>query len=187
VLSSGAAPFTFRPLASGYGAGARDPAGRANVLRIVLAETDDVPGDVETVELLAADVDDMAGEYLAAAAESLREAGALDVTLLQTVMKKGRPAVRIEVLCRPGDVDRLENVLLTESSTIGVRRSTVSRRVLAREQRTVEVFGRPVTIKSVSLPGGGQRAKAEYEDVRRVARESGRTTAEVLDAIAKRT
>lgn len=187
VLARGAPPPVFRPLASGFGAGARNPEGRANVLRIVLAETIDGPGDVEILELLAADIDDMAGEYLAAAAESLREAGALDVTLLQTVMKKGRPGVRIEVLCRPQDVGRLEEVLLTESSTIGVRRSTVSRRALAREQRTVEVFGRPVMLKSVSLPGGGERAKAEYDDVRRVARESGRTTAEVLDAIAKRT
>jgi hypothetical protein len=171
------------------------------VLRIILGELGEVRGEEsetpdllaavrdeesETLDLLAADIDDMSGEYLASAADLLREAGALDVTLLQTMMKKGRPGVRIEVLCRPTDADRLEALLLRESSTIGVRRTEVSRRALPRSEASVEVFGRQVSVKTVELPGGGQRAKAEYEDVRRVARETGRTTADVLEAIAKR-
>lgn len=186
VLTRGAPPAQWRPLKSGYGAGTRNPEGRANALRIVLAETSAAGEESEeTLALLAADVDDMAGEYVADAADSLREAGALDVTLLQTLMKKGRPGVRIEVLCRMEDAPRLEATLLRESTTIGVRRTTVSRRALARERRTVEVFGHPVNLKAVSLPGGGERAKAEYEDVRRVARATGHSTAEILDAIAK--
>ncbi len=129
----------------------------------------------------------MTGEYLASAADLLREAGALDVTLLQTMMKKGRPGVRIEVLCRPADADRLEELLLRESSTIGVRRAEVRRRALPRSASSVEVFGHQVAVKTVKLPGGGERAKAEYDDVRRVARETGRTTADILEAIAKKT
>ncbi len=136
VLSSGAIPATYRPIRSGYGAGTKDPAGRANALRIVLAEVESdgaaQVGEVEALELLAADIDDMPGEYLAAAADALREAGALDVTLLQTLMKKGRPGVRIEVLCRPSDTGRLEDIVLRESSTIGVRRSTVTVRARCR-------------------------------------------------------
>jgi uncharacterized protein (TIGR00299 family) protein len=187
VLSLGAPPDAYRPLKSGYGAGTKDPKGRANVLRIILAEADAVRGEEsETLDLLAADIDDMPGEYLASAAELLREAGALDVMLLQTVMKKGRPGVRIEVLCHPTDAGRLEDLLLRESSTIGVRRTSVGRRVLPRAEGSVEVFGHRVSVKIVQLPGGGERAKAEYEDVRRVARETGRTTAEILEAIAKR-
>jgi pyridinium-3,5-bisthiocarboxylic acid mononucleotide nickel chelatase len=188
VLSLGTAPEPYRPLKSGYGAGTRDPAGRANVLRIILAESDEVRGEEgETLELLAADIDDMSGEYLASAADLLREAGALDVTLLQTMMKKGRPGVRIEVLCHPHETGRLEELLLRESSTIGVRRAEVRRRALQRSDGTVEVFGHRVAVKTVQLPGGGERAKAEYEDVRRVARETGRTTAAILEAIAKKT
>jgi len=186
VLSVGPIPAAYRALRSGYGAGTKNPEGRANSLRIILAELDGESSGAETLVLLTADIDDMPGEYLAGAAESVREAGALDVTLLHTVMKKGRPGVRIEVLCRPADADRLEALLLLESSTIGVRRSNVTRRALEREQSTVEVFGLPVSVKTVSLPGGGERAKAEYDDVRRVARETGRTTAQVLEAIAKR-
>ena len=187
VLSLGAAPETYRPMKSGYGAGTKDPAGRANVLRIILGEIEAVRDEeCETLDLLASDIDDMSGEYLASAADLLREAGALDVTLLQITMKKGRPGVRIEVLCRPVDSDRLEELLLRESSTIGVRRTEVSRRALPRSEGSVEVFGHQVSVKTVQLPGGGERAKAEYEDVRRVARETGRTTADILEAIAKR-
>lgn len=187
VLSSGVAPESYRPVRSGYGAGTKDPKGRANVLRIILGEPGTAAGDSDTLTLLAADMDDMTGEYIAAAADLVREAGALDVTLLQTIMKKGRPGVRIEVLCRPADAPRLEALLLRESSTIGVRRVSVSRRALPRSESSVDVFGHRVSVKTVQLPGGGERAKAEYEDVRRVARETGRTTADILEAIAKRT
>jgi uncharacterized protein (DUF111 family) len=185
VLSCGPIPAEYRVTRAGYGAGTKNPVGRSNTLRIVLAELDG-PRGIEALDLLTADIDDMPGEYLASAAETLREAGALDVTLLQTVMKKGRPGVRLEVLCRPDDTARLEDLMLRESSTIGVRRSRVARRALPRQSRDIEVFGQAVTVKTVTLPGGGERAKAEYYDVRRVARTSGRTTAEVLEAIAKR-
>jgi pyridinium-3,5-bisthiocarboxylic acid mononucleotide nickel chelatase len=187
VLSLGAAPESYRPLRSGYGAGTKDPKGRANVLRIILGERAEVSGsERDTLELLAADIDDMTGEYIAAAADLIREAGALDVTLLQTIMKKGRPGVRVEVLCRPADAARLEALLLRESSTIGVRRTTVNRRALPRSESSVDVFGHRVSVKTVQLPGGGERAKAEYEDVRRVAQETGKTAADILEAIAKR-
>jgi hypothetical protein len=187
VLSLGAPPAEYRPLKSGYGAGTKDPKGRANVLRVILGEVAGVRAEeCDELHVLASDIDDMTGEYLASAGDLLREAGALDVTLLQTIMKKGRPGVRIEVLCRPADTARLEELLLRESSTIGVRCSTVSRRALPRSAGSVEVFGQHVALKTVQLPGGGERAKAEYEDVRRVARTSGRTTSEILEAIAKK-
>jgi hypothetical protein len=187
VLSRGAPPAEYRPVKSGYGAGTKDPKGRANVLRIILGETAEVRGgECDILHLLAADIDDMTGEYIASTADQLRDAGALDVVLLQTIMKKGRPGVRIEVLCRAADAARLEDLLLRESSTIGVRRSTVSRRALPRTAGAVEVFGQQVSVKTVQLPGGGERAKAEYEDVRRAARETGQTTADILEAIARK-
>jgi pyridinium-3,5-bisthiocarboxylic acid mononucleotide nickel chelatase len=85
---------------SGFGAGTKDFPDRANALRIILAEapSDDAMSDaggVETLTMLAADLDDVTGEQIAATADTLRDAGALDVTLLQTLMKKGRPGVRV--------------------------------------------------------------------------------------------
>ncbi|HEY5490888.1 MAG TPA: nickel pincer cofactor biosynthesis protein LarC, partial [Gemmatimonadaceae bacterium] len=153
VLSRGAPPAVYTPLRSGYGAGTRDPAGRANALRIILATIDgDAAG--ETLVQLACDVDDLSGEFLAGVADALRDAGALDVTLLQSLMKKGRPGVRIEVLCVPADADRLETLLLTESTSIGVRRSLVTRRALPRRTVTVEVEGQVIHLKEVTLPDG---------------------------------
>ena len=175
VLSSGPPPREYVPLASGFGAGTKDFKGRANALRIVLAEVADAPHGVETRELvqLACDVDDLSGEYAAAAADRLRDAGALDVVLVPTVMKRGRPGVRIEVLATPGDADRLSALLLVESTSIGVRRTLVRRDALPRTMRTVQVLGHPVDVKVVTLPGGGTRAKPEFADVERVALATG--------------
>ena len=100
-------------------------------------------------------------------------------------MKKGRPGTRLEVLCTPLDADRLERLLLIESTTIGVRRQAVSRRSLAREMREVRVGGEKVRVKVVTLPGGTRRAKPEFDDVRRVAEQQGRRLADVAaDALS---
>lgn len=186
VLSSGAPPAEYRPLKSGYGAGTKDFQGRANALRITLADVVGSLATHETLHLLAADLDDISGEYAAATADALRAAGALDVTILQTLMKKGRPGVRLEVLCNPSDSSRLEDLLLRESSTIGVRRAEVQRRALDRRTGSVQVFGHAVTTKAVSLPGGGERIKPEFEDVARVVAATGRTAAEVLAEVVRR-
>jgi hypothetical protein len=178
VLSRGLPPATYTPLATGYGAGTRDPAGRANALRIILAEAEDAVS-AEMLAQLAADIDDLGGEFVAGAADALRAAGALDVTLVQTLMKKGRPGVRVEVLCTLSDADRLETLLLTESSSIGVRRTLVSRRALPRREITVTVEGQVIRLKVVTLPDGSTRAKPEWDDVQAAARALGRPAPEV--------
>ena len=185
VLSVGPPPPEYTPVRSGFGAGTKEFQGRANALRLILA---DVPtgGDVvERLVVLATDVDDMPGEYLGALADTLRARGALDVVLLQTAMKKGRPGVRVEVLARPRDAALLEEDLLSESTSIGVRRTTVDRRSLPRRMESVSVLGRSIAVKVVTLPSGETRAKPEFEDVAAVARETGRPIREVLALIAR--
>lgn len=186
VLSAGAAPAGFTPVASGFGAGTKDFPDRANALRVVLADVASAAGDArhETLYVVAADLDDATGEELGLLAESARKAGALDVTLLQTIMKKGRPGVRVECLAEAALVPVLEELLLTESSTIGVRVSPVERRALAREVRTVQVLGREVRVKVVTLPDGSRRAKAEADDLARVAADTGRTLRAVRAMVA---
>ena len=152
--------------------------GRANALRIILAEAESATS-AETLALLAADMDDLGGEFVAGAADALRVAGALDVTLVQTVMKKGRPGVRVEALCTLADADRLESLLLSESSSIGVRRILVSRRVLPRREITVRVDGQVIRLKEVTLPDGTTRVKPEWDDVQAAARALGRPAPEV--------
>jgi len=129
--------------------------------------------------MLATDVDDMTPEHVAAAADALREAGALDVTCITVAMKKGRIGTRIEVLCREPDAGRLESMVFARTTTIGIRRSRVVRRALARDMRTVEVLGHEVRVKVSALPDGLTRAKPEYEDVRSVAEATGRSLQDV--------
>jgi pyridinium-3,5-bisthiocarboxylic acid mononucleotide nickel chelatase len=181
-LSTGAPPAEFIPRASGFGAGTKDFPGRANALRIVLADVD-VPTSTserrETVALVAADLDDMSPEYLAAVVERARAEGALDAVLLPVTMKKGRQGTRVEILCRPEDAARFEGLLLRETSTIGVRRTEGSRSVLPREEHTSDVLGHSVRVKVVTLPGGERRSKPEFDDVHRVALATGRSTFDI--------
>jgi hypothetical protein len=176
VLSAGPPPAEYVPLASGYGAGTKDFPGRANALRIIIADhaPAQAAGDREQLALLACDVDDMSPEYLAAFTDRARAEGALDVVLLGTTMKKGRHGTRIEILVRPEDAARFERLLLQETSSIGVRRSNVDRVALARRERTVTVLGHDVRIKEVTLPDGDSRAKPELDDVQAVALATGR-------------
>jgi len=180
ALSSGPAPAQYTPLRSGYGAGTKEFAHRANALRITLAEPALLGGVVvESLTQLATDIDDMDGEALSALSDVLREEGALDVVLLATQMKKGRPGTRVEVLCAPSSTDRIERALFVHSSSIGVRRASVERHALPREEWTVLVHGEAVRMKRVTLPGGGTRTKPEYDDVRRLAAHLGRSLREV--------
>jgi len=173
VLSAGPPPAEYVPVANGFGAGTKEFADRANALRIVLADAADhgesaAPGRESLVELVA-DIDDMSAEYVAAAADRLRDAGALDVVLLSSQMKRGRPGTRIEVLCDNRRVDELERLLFVETTTIGVRRRHVSRQPLPREEVTVEVLGQIIRAKVSRLPNGERRAKPEFVDVERAA------------------
>ncbi len=185
VLSSGPSPASYLPLRSGFGAGTKDPHGRPNALRLILAE----PASrdallVEYLVQLSTDVDDMDGESLAAAADALRAAGALDVVLVPTVMKKGRPGVRVDVLSTAALAETLENAIFAQTSAIGVRRVAVERHALPREERTVQVLGKAVRVKFVTTPAGEHRGKPEFSDVARIAAESGRPLREV-QAIAR--
>jgi uncharacterized protein (TIGR00299 family) protein len=181
VLSSGPPPAEYIPRRSGYGAGTKDFPGRANALRIILADVDDTIANDgrERVTMLACDVDDMSPEYLAAVADRTRAEGALDVVLLSTAMKKGRQGTRIEVLARPEDAARLEGILLMETTSLGVRRSDVTRLALPRRQAEIDVLGHTVRVKIASLPGGGVRAKPEFDDVQRVALATGRQAVDI--------
>jgi len=183
VLSKGPPPAEYKPARSGYGAGTRDIKGQLNAVRIILGESigarDDGAGHhhlphVEHLHVLSADIDDMSPEELAGAAETLRAQGALDVVLLDATMKKGRPGTRVEALVRPADLSRLEEKILLQFTTLGVKRADVVRTALRRESRVVKLGGHEIRVKVSTLPDGTVRAKAEFDDLNRVAQETMR-------------
>jgi uncharacterized protein (TIGR00299 family) protein len=179
VLSSGLPPQTFRPLKSGYGAGTKDFPKRANALRITIADVEAQAGTESLVELVA-DIDDMAPEYVAAAADAAREAGALDVVVTPTIMKRGRPGLRIEALVNPKDLAAVETVLFRETTTIGIRRRSVERLALSRSTISVDVHGHSVSVKVAVLPDGTRRAKPEFVDVQRVSLATGQPLQDIF-------
>ena len=185
VLSLGAPPAEYVPLRSGFGAGTKDFHGRANALRLVLAEAVADGAAHESMVMLAADIDDMTGEYLADLADSLRSSGAADVVLVPTIMKKGRPGTRIEVLTHLASAEALETLLLCQSTTLGVRRTIVERIALPRRTISVDVDGHRIAVKVATLPDGGTRAKPEYVDVHRVAEATGLRPSDIFSLAAE--
>ena len=193
VLSKGAPPQEYSPLRSGYGAGTRDIHGQLNALRIILGEATLERGDqdhyhpehvhTEHLHVLSADIDDMSPEELAGAADLLRAEGALDVVLLHTTMKKGRPGTRVEALVQSSDLARLEEKIFLHFTTLGVKTFDVVRKALARESRLVRFDGHDIRVKVATLPDGTQRAKPEFDDLRRVAEETARPLAEIRSEV----
>ena len=192
VLSKGAPPQEYTPLRSGYGVGTRDIHGQLNALRIIVG---DAAVDIhdhhhhhdhvhtERLHVLSADIDDMSPEELAGAADVLRAEGALDVVLLHTTMKKGRLGTRIEALVRTEDLARLEEKIFLQFTTLGVKTFDVVRSALERESKLVRFDGRDIRVKVATLPDGSQRAKPEFDDLRRVAEETARPMAEIRSEV----
>jgi len=168
-----AAPAAYTPLANGFGAGTRDPQDRPNVLRLIVVEARGEAGDADGVLVIQCDVDDLSPEYVPPLLEAALAAGALDCTATPLLMKKGRPGIRVEALASPRMLDAVAGALFQAGSSIGVRWWPASRRVLPRRVETVTWRGQEVRVKRSSLPGGGERAKPEYEDVARAAARLG--------------
>ena len=197
VLSKGAPPFEYTPRRSGYGAGTREIPGQLNALRIILGDAvadhhhhhhaHRNPEHVHTEHLhvLSADIDDMSPEELAGAADMLRAEGALDVVLLHTTMKKGRPGTRVEALVQSSDLARIEEKIFLQFTTLGVKTFDVVRNALERESRLVRLDGRDIRVKIATLPDGTRRAKPEFDDLRRVAEETSRPLADIRSEVMK--
>jgi len=170
-----AAPPAYTPVANGFGAGTRDPQDRPNVLRLILVEPRGGAEGGDGVLVVQCDVDDLSPEYVPPLLEAALAAGALDCTATPLLMKKGRPGIRVEALAPAARLDAVAGALFQAGSSIGVRWWPASRRVLPRRVETVTWRGEEVRVKRSALPGGGERAKPEYEDVARAAARLGIT------------
>ena len=168
---------------TGYGAGTRDFAEAANVLRITVGEAfeaDAPSAGRDTVAVLEANVDDSTPQVIGYALERLFEAGALDAFTTPVQMKKSRPGVLITVLARPQDEQPMAEILLTETSTIGVRTRHEQRIILQREHVTVGSEWGPLRVKVARMNGVVKNFSPEYEDCRAAALAHGVPLKQVL-------
>jgi uncharacterized protein (TIGR00299 family) protein len=183
VLSAGPPPARWRAVSAGnWGAGTRDPAAYPNALRLVIAEPAQEAGEVV---VLATDLDDLSPEYLDPLREALVGAGALDVQVWATQMKKGRTGFRVEAIAAAADVERVTEAFFRHSTTAGVRRAVVERVTLPRQELRLESDGGLVRVKVLDGPDG-PRAKPEYDDVAAAARRSGRPAHELARELQAR-
>jgi hypothetical protein len=174
----------FAPERVGWGFGTRGLPDRLNALRVVLGEAraKSASAGEATHVVLEANVDDMTGELAAHALANLLESGALDAWATPIVMKKGRPALIISLIAERGAEQRLAEVLLRETHSIGVRHTPVSR--TERPRRTIEVeteYGK-IPVKVSEGPFGAARVKPEFDACAAAARVHGVPVSVVIGA-----
>jgi len=177
----------------GIGAGNKDIKGKANVLRVFIGELTSthppIPplprgGEGGVVTVIETTIDDMNPQIYEYVMEKLFKAGALDVYLTQIIMKKGRPAVKLTVLCNNKDKENLMKIIFEETTTIGLRFYKANRKTLRREIKSVNTkYGR-VNIKVSRLGDKVVRRTPEYEDCKRFAKKLNVPLLEIMKHIS---
>ena len=188
-------PERYAVRAIGQGSGKRTYS-RPSILRAMLIDdlsSPHTPSELSTeidaphaITKLECDIDDASPEVLAYAAERLREAGAREVHWLPIFCKKGRPGVQLQVIASNEDVERLQDIMFQETTTVGVRRQRMERTVLPRSFEQVDTPWGAIQVKVAVLPDGVRRATPEYEDCAQVAREQGIPVQQVMQDVLAR-
>lgn len=168
----------MRTQAIGYGMGKKDFP-RANCVRAMIGETED---RTDIVSELSCNVDDMTAEEIGFAMERLFDGGAFEVYTVPVGMKKSRPGTLIRVMCDPQKKEEMVRLMYRYTTTIGVRETVTHRFVLDRNIRTIETPYGDVRVKE-STGYGVTRRKLEYEDLARIAREQGKSVAQIRDEL----
>ena len=186
----------------GVGAGHHDPAGHANVLRLLVGEPTSMPGstaahtppattgsteprDAGGPRLFETNVDDLDPRIWPVVIADLLEAGASDAWLTPILMKKGRPAHTLSVLVAAERADVVRREIHRQTSTIGLREQWVAKHELVREMASVEISGHTVAVKLARLGTELLNVQPEFEDVAAAARATGRPVKTVMaEAVA---
>jgi len=172
----------MRSLAVGYGLGTRETSPRPNLLRVILAETEEESSPADIVELQT-NLDDTSPELTGhLVSELLKQPGVLDVFCTPVQMKQNRPGFLISVLCRPASACDLSHYLLRHSTAFGVRQHPCRRIVLEREVRSVETAYGPVEIKIGRMAGEVWQRTPEFASCLAAAERSGQPVNQVYKA-----
>jgi uncharacterized protein (TIGR00299 family) protein len=158
----------------GYGAGTRNFKNSPNVLRLTVGETateHESPFPMEEITVLEANVDDMTPQVFGYVMEQALQSGALDAFGTPVQMKKSRPGMLLTVLCRTEDSQRLTKLILSETTTLGVRMRRESRAALTRRHVSVTTKWGDIRMKLANLNGSISNYAPEYEDCRQIARD----------------
>jgi uncharacterized protein (TIGR00299 family) protein len=183
LLSRGLVPdnFSFITEKQGYGAGDKDTSKWPNLLRLIIGHKAPHTG-VETLTMVETNIDDMNTELFPYIIEELYQAGAKDVFLTPIMMKKGRPGNKLSVLTEKINLNVIEKIVFSETSTIGLRKYDVERKVLARDIKTIDSRFGKIKVKLITL-NGVKIMRPEYEQCKKIAKKYNITLMEVYREI----
>ena len=181
ISTSHQLPPSFVIKKAGLGAGKRAYTDRSGILRAFLIQGEENEGRDKVVKL-ETDIDDCSGEVLGYVMKKLFKAGAKDVHYAPVFMKKNRPAWELTVICGEDQVEELEQIIFTETTTIGIREYPLGRSVLDREEKEVETVYGKASVKQVTF-GDMTRAYPEYDTVKKLAKRNKVPFMNVFDAV----
>lgn len=186
VLQNTLLPESFSIEKIGIGSGEKDFP-HANILRAMIIREEDVLRETlqNQVMVLETNVDDCSGEILGYVQELLMMQGALDAIYRPAVMKKSRPAYQLQVICRKGDQEKLEQLIFKETTTIGIRSYPANRKILERRIEEIETPYGNMKVK-ICRVDGEERVYPEYEEVKRYCMESGVPMREVYKSVTRK-
>lgn len=173
----------FSIVKTAYGIGHKDHPDVPNILRVMLGEPTGHSETGHDAMLLECNIDDMNPELYNHVSEKLFRAGASDVYLSNIIMKKGRPAIILHVICETELSDRLKEIIFTETTTLGIRSFPFRKETLQRKSETVETSLGPVRIKRSYYRDREVSCKPEADDCSRIAAEKGIPLKEVYNII----
>lgn len=180
ISTSHQLPPSFVIKKAGLGAGKRAYTDRSGMLRAFLIQEENEGRD--KVVKLETDIDDCSGEVLGYVMKKLFKAGAKDVHYAPVFMKKNRPAWELTVICGEDKAEELEQIIFTETTTIGIREYPLGRSVLDREEKEVETVYGKASVKQVTF-GDMTRAYPEYDTVKKLAKKNKVPFMDVFDAV----
>ena len=180
ISTSHQLPSSFVIKKAGLGAGKRAYTDRSSILRAFLIQEENEGRD--KVVKLETDIDDCSGEVLGYVMKKLFKAGAKDVHYAPVFMKKNRPAWELTVICGEDKAEELEQIIFTETTTIGIREYPLMRSILNREEKEVETVYGKAAVKQVTF-GDMTRAYPEYDTVKKLAKKNKVPFMDVFDAV----
>jgi len=172
-------PMTI--LKDGYGAGDKIASSLPNLLRVILGEIEGK--GLEKLLMIETNIDDMNPEIYDSVMESLFKSGAIDVYFSPILMKKNRPATKISVLSERSNREKLSKILLTETSSFGVRFHEVDRIILDREVLSLKTSFGVIKIKLGRMGGKIVQTSPEFEDCKKAARKNKLPVKNVYDSV----
>ena len=175
-------PEDFTILKTGIGAGKRQYRCPGILRAMLIRETTDLQIK-DIIWKLETDMDDCGGEMMGHVMNLLMANGAREVHYTPIYTKKNRPAYTLTVICKESEREKLENLIFSETTTIGIRRVEMERTILQREIQKKDTPVGTAIVKACTLPDGNIRYYPEYENVAELAERNQLSFRETYDRI----